>query len=242
MKTTIAVVEDENAAYQRLLEQIERFGRENSLEFDVKRFDRGNPFLESALQGFAVVFLDIELPDLDGLSIARRLREDNKVCSIVFVTNLAKYAQYGYEVDAISYLLKPVTYDSFALVFRKALNAYSQNEEYDFIFKLPGGIQKMSAKKLMYVEILSHIIIYHLTDETIEKTGTMNKVEKALAPYGFLRCHSAYLVNPAFIRGIHQNEILVGTESIPLARGKKKAFLEGLSQYYLHKAGKNELL
>lgn len=242
MKTNIAIVEDEDAAYQRLLQQIERYCKENAVEADVRRYERGNLFLEESDFGFNVVFLDIELPDLDGLSIARRLRESNKVCSLVFVTNLAKYAQYGYEVDAISYLVKPVTYDSFALVFRKALNAYSQNEEYDFVFKIPGGLQKISAKKLMYVEILSHIIIYHLTDETIEKTGTMSKVEKILAPYGFLRCHNAYLVNPAFIRGIEQNEILVGSESIPLARGKKKGFLEGLSHYYLHKAKKDELL
>lgn len=242
MKTTIAIVEDSDEAYSRLAEHIERFSKENGQDFEVTRFAMGNPFLEQKDLGFNIVFLDIELPDLDGLSIARRLRESNKVCSIVFVTNLAKYAQYGYEVDAISYLLKPVTYDSFALVFRKAINAYAQNEEYDFVFKLPGGMQKISVKRLMYVEILSHIIIYHLVDETIEKTGTMSKVEKALAPYGFLRCHNAFLVNPAFIRGIQQNELLVGTEAIPLARGKKKAFLEGLSHYYLNKAGKDELL
>lgn len=242
MRTTIAIVEDSDDAYQRLAEHIDRFAKENGQEFDVTRFSSGNPFLEQKDLGFNIVFLDIELPDLDGLSIARRLRETNKVCSIVFVTNLAKYAQYGYEVDAISYLVKPVTYDSFALVFRKAINAYAQNEEYDFVFKIPGGMQKISAKRLMYVEIVSHIIVYHLVDETIEKTGTMSKVEKVLAPFGFLRCHNAFLVNPMFIRGIQQNDLLVGTETIPLARGKKKAFLEGLSHYYLTKAGKNELL
>ena len=242
MVTKIAIVEDEEAPYNLLASHIQRFAEETGQEFSIERFDKGNAFLLEKDMGFGVVFLDIELPNLDGLSIARRFRETNKIASIVFVTNLAKYAQYGYEVDAISYLIKPVTYDSFTLVFRKALNAYSQNEEYDFVFKLPGGLQKISIKKLMYVEILAHIIHYHLTDETIEKTGTMSKVEKLLAPYGFLRCHNAYLVNPSFVRGIHQNEVVVGSENIPLARAKKKAFLEGLSHYYLTKAGKDELL
>ena len=242
MKQTIAIVEDDDSAYARLLEHIHRYEEENSLGFDIVRFGSVTPFLESDDAAYHAVFMDIELPDIDGLTAARRFREKNKVASLVFVTNLSKYAQYGYEVDAISYLVKPVTYDSFALVFRKALNAYSQNEEFDFIFKIPGGIEKISIKKLMYVEILAHIIIYHLVDEKIEKTGTLGKVEKILAPYGFLRCHNAYLVNPAFIRGIKQNEIAVGSDLIPLARSKKKAFLEGLSSYYLNKRGKNELL
>ena len=242
MKQSIAIVEDDDSAYQRLLGHIEAFGKTNNLEFAITRFSSVGPFLNSLESAFHVVFMDIELPDIDGLTAARRFREKNRVSSLVFVTNLSKYAQYGYEVDAISYLVKPVSYDSFALVFSKALNAYSQNEEYDFIFKIPGGIEKISVNKLVYVEILSHIIIYHLVDGNIEKTGSLSKIEKLLNPYGFLRCHNAYLVNPAFIRGIKQNEVAVGSEMIPLARGKKKAFLEGLSNYYLNKKGKNELL
>lgn len=236
MKNAVVIVEDDDAAYGLIQDYIQRFSSEADLEVSLVRFGDGLSFLSTNLDAYEVVLLDIELPDMDGLTIAKRVREKNKACSIVFITNLAKYAQYGYEVNAVSYLIKPVKYDAFALTFRKAINAYAANEECDFIIKIPGGMEKISVNQLMYVEILSHIVIYHLVNGTIQKTGTISKAEKELSAYGFLRCHNAYLINPAFVRGIKENNVIVGSEAIPLSRGKKQAFLSELSSYFLKKA------
>lgn len=242
MKKIIAIIEDEQSAFENLNNLILRFEKENSQEFEVHHFDNGLKFLNEKNTYFAVVFMDIELPDTDGLTLAKRMRENNKISSLVFVTNLAKYAQYGYEVDAISYLLKPVEYESLSIILRKALNTYAMQEEHDLIFKIPGGMERTSINKLMYVEVLSHIVVYHLVDGNIERTGSLSKVEKLLKPYGFLRCHNAYLVNPDFINGVDKSDILVGTNRIPLARSKKKEFFSELSLYYLKKGEKDGLL
>lgn len=236
MNNAVVIVEDDDAAYGLIEDYVKRFSQEAGLSISLTRFENGFSFLSTNLDACEIVLLDIELPDMDGLTIAKRLREKNKACSIVFITNLAKYAQYGYEVNAVSYLIKPVKYDAFSLTFRKAINAYAANEDCDFIIKIPGGIEKISVNQLMFVEILSHIVIYHLVNGTIQKTGTIAKAEKALAPYGFLRCHNAYLINPAFVRGIKENNVIVGSESIPLSRGKKQTFLADLSSYFLKKA------
>ena len=236
MNNAVAIIEDDDAAFGLVQDYIQRFSVEAGLEISLTRFENGFSFLSTNLDACEIVLLDIELPDLDGLTIAKRLREKNKACSIVFITNLAKFAQYGYEVNAVSYLIKPVKYDAFALTFRKAINAYAANEQCDFIIKIPGGVEKVSVNQLMYVEILSHIVIYHLVNGTIQKTGTISKAEKELASYGFLRCHNAYLINPAFVRGIKENNVIVGSETIPLSRSKKQAFLSDLSAYFLKKA------
>ena len=241
MKRLIAVIEDELEAFNNLNGLIERYAKEKGQEFEVHHFPTGQKFLNDLNTFYAVVFMDIELPDMDGLSIAKQMRKNNKASSLVFVTNLAKYAQFGYEVDAVSYLLKPVEYNSFSIVFTKALNVYSMREERDLILKIPGGLKVTSIDKLMYVEILSHIVIYHAVDGDIERTGSLSQVEKMLKPYGFLRCHNAYLVNPDFVTGIDKNDIIVGSNRVPLARSKKKEFLAELSLYYLKKGNKNEL-
>ena len=234
-KYLIAVVEDEEQAFLRLQEQINRFSRENNnTEFDIRWFKDGQEFLKEKTI-FSVIFFDIELGLDNGLDLAREVREKNNVSSIVFITNLAKYAQFGYEVNAISYLIKPVEYDAFSIVFKKALNAFSANEENDMMFRIPGGVEMTSINKIMYIEIVSHIITYHLVDGTIEKAGSLSQIEKQLKGHGFIRCHSAFIVNPNFIKGINKNDIIVGTSLVPLARSKKKEVLEALSKFYLQK-------
>jgi len=199
-------------------------------------------FLALKERVFSVVFLDIQLPELNGIEIARRLRKSNKVSSIVFITSLAQYAQLGYEVDAISYLVKPVNYTTFSLVFKKAINWYCMNEECDMIIELPGGLYKISVDRLMYIEIVSHRLIFHLVDGTIEKTGTLNSIEEMLAPFSFLRCHNSIIVNPKFVNGVQQNEVKVGSETLQISRTRRKSFLEGLSKWYINKGGNNGLL
>ena len=234
-KYLIAVVEDEEQAFLRLQEQINRFSKENNnVEFDIHWFNNGPDFLNDKTI-FSVIFFDIELGLDNGLELAREVRERNSVSSIVFITNLAKYAQFGYEVNAISYLIKPVEYNAFSIVFKKALNAFSANEENDMMFRIPGGVEMTSINKIMYIEIVSHIIIYHLVDGTIEKAGSLSQIEKELKGHGFIRCHHAFIVNPNFIKGINKNDIIVGTSLVPLARSKKKEVLEALSKFYLQK-------
>lgn len=235
MKRLIAIIEDEKAAYLRLEEQILNFSKRNNQEFEIKWFPSGQDFLEADSTLFAIIFLDIELGDYDGVTVAKMIREKNNISSLIFITNLTKYAQYGYEVDAISYLIKPVEYDSFAVVFEKAINVYAAHEEKNLIFRIPGGVEVANINELMYVEVMSHDIIYHLVNGTIKKTGSLSKVEKELYHYGFIRCHHAFIINPKFVKGIDKNNILIGSKMVPLARSQKKAFLEALSEYYLKK-------
>lgn len=87
----------------------------------VTTFGDGLDFLEGYRPVYDIVLLDIELPYMDGLEVARRLRELDPVVLIVFITNMAQYAIRGYEVDALDYMVKPVTYFEFALKMKKAL-------------------------------------------------------------------------------------------------------------------------
>ena len=181
----IAIVEDEDRAADILRSYIAKYEKENNTEFNVVRFADANDFLSSYKSIYAVVFMDIQMPFSNGMDASMELRKTDKTVSIIFITNLVQYAPKGYDVDAVSFLVKPVSYYDFSLKFRKALDIYVMNEERGITINLPGGMCRISTDKLMYVEIMKHRLYYHLIDDVLEMTGVLTKIENQLADFGF---------------------------------------------------------
>ena len=227
----IAIVEDENAAASLLKGYIDQYSEKNGQEFQVDRFENGLDFLKNYKSTYSVVFMDIQMPGCNGMDIAFRLREIDKTVSIIFVTNLSQYAQKGYEVDAVGYLMKPVSYYDFVLKFKKALDIYSMNEEQRVTVAVSGGFCRISTDKLMYVEVARHRLYYHLVDDVIEVTGALSKVEEELKQYGFMRCNQCFLVNPKFVVSVKGYEVQVGNEILTISRPRKNAFMEELTAW-----------
>ena len=136
----VAIVEDEQGAGDLLQSYIERYASENNIQFNVVRFSNAADFLEGYMPIYAVVFMDIQMPKMNGMDGAVELRKLDKTVSIIFITNLVQYARKGYEVDAVSFLVKPVSYYDFYMKFEKALDVYVMNEERSITLSLPGGL------------------------------------------------------------------------------------------------------
>ncbi len=236
----VAIVEDEQGAGDLLRSYIERYASENNIQFNVVRFANAADFLEGYMPIYAVVFMDIQMPKMNGMDGAVELRKLDKTVSIIFITNLVQYARKGYEVDAVGFLVKPVSYYDFSLKFRKALDVYVMNEGRSITIKYRGGMCTISTDKLMYVEIIAHRLYYHLVDEDIEITGVLSDAEKELASYGFLRCNKCYLVNPKFIVGIKGSEVRVGNRDLQISRPRRATFLAELAAWCAGQGGGND--
>lgn len=230
-------MEDEDRAAEALIAHIREYEAQNGQQFQISRFKNGADFLRDYRAVYAVVFLDVQMPKLNGLETAVQLRRCDKNVSIVFITNLVQYALKGYEVDAVSYLIKPVSYYDFSLKFKKALDIYLLNENRSFTVNTPGGLCRISTDKLMYVEIMNHRLFYHLIDDVIEMTGVLSGVEQQLRQFGFLRCNKCYLVNPKFIVRVKGSTVQVGDNVLQISRPRRAAFLSELANWYAGAAG-----
>ncbi|MCH5163170.1 MAG: response regulator transcription factor [Clostridiales bacterium] len=233
----IAIVEDEDSAAEKLVESIKRYQSEFDCEFNIVRFVDAADFLADYKSVYAVVFMDIQMPRSNGMDAAFELRNIDKSVSLVFITNLMQYAQKGYEVDAVGYILKPFSYYDFSLKFRKALDRYVMAEERNVVLEIAGGMVRISCDKLMYVEILKHRLYYHLVDDVIQTTGVLSVVEKQLERHGFLRCNSCYLVNPQFVVSVKGQTVTVGNDELTISRPRRAAFMTKLTQWF---AGRSE--
>ncbi len=234
----IAIVEDEDQAAAVLTGYIEKYAEKYNQEFNIVRFRNGLDFLKDYQSTYSVVFMDIQMPNCNGMNVAFNLREIDKTVSIIFVTNLSQYAQKGYEVDAVSYLIKPVSYYDFELKFRKGLDIYAMNEEQKVTITVAGGFCRISTDKLMYVEVVKHRLYYHLVDDVIEVTGVLSKVEEELKQYGFMRCNQCFLVNPKFVVSVKGYDVLVGNETLTISRPRKNAFMEELTTWLAGSEGR----
>lgn len=223
----IAIIDDEQSARSVLSEYLARYSEENHCLFETESYQSGTEFLESYECGYDVLFFDVEMPGMNGLDTAREIRKKDKRCVILFITNIAQYAIQGYEVEAIDYVLKPVTYPDFSMKMKKALRFVALNTESYLSVEGIDGLHRLEISTIDYVEVLSHMVIYHVGKTEIKARGNMRDVEKTLILHQFSRIYKSYLVNLKRIKTVHAAEVELSSGVVlPIGRVYKKDFMQ----------------
>lgn len=229
----VAVVEDEAAMAQQLQTELERFGQENGYAVQVTQFADGARLVEGYRPVWDLIFLDIDMPVMDGLSAARSVRAMDPDVLLLFVTNLAQYAINGYEVGALDYILKPVNPYALNMKLKKAVRQLRSGDSKALMLKRGSDVVRVPLSRIYYIEIFNHSLRYHTADAEIEMTGayTLAGLEKELAGHGFVRCHNCYLVNLRYVDGLHGNTLTVFGQPLAVSRNRRKAVVEALLAY-----------
>lgn len=231
----VAIIEDNAEDANRLKAFLNKYCEDVKIKYDLIWFNNGMAFLDNLNSDFDVIILDIEMPMLDGMSTAKRIREIGSTSDILFVTNMAQYALQGYEVEAKGYLLKPITYFNFSEVMKKiikGINARSAIRE-EIVVNTKQGIKIIKVSSLKYVEVMGHSLLFH-TENGDVKCGrkTLKDLEKELDGANFARCSSCYMVNLDCISVITGNTItLFDGTSLFISRGKKQDFIKKFMDY-----------
>ena len=125
----VAIVDDELKMRQIMTDYVKRFGEEAGIELETVTFESGEQFLKDYKMIYDIIIFDIDMPGINGIDTARKLRETDTNVTIIFVTNIAQYAINGYEVDAVDYILKPVSYYDFSMKFHRTVAKAAQKKE-----------------------------------------------------------------------------------------------------------------
>lgn len=231
-KIKIAIVEDEELASQSLKDCLSRFSKENVIDFDITEYREGLSFLDEHVD-FDLIFMDIEMPHMNGIEVAKKLRSLDENVSLIFVTNMAQYAIQGYSVDAIDYVLKPIKYARLASLMKKTLRIIGQVQEQAIVLKTTGGMTKIYLSSIQYIEIKDHLLIYHTDQGEIEVWGTIKGAEESLPTDSFCRCSHSVIVHFKYIVSTDKDTIYMTDKKIPISisHAKKKEFLSRFNHY-----------
>lgn len=227
----IAIVEDNKTDSSALLDFLERRFSETGKPYCARVYESAMTLLENKLK-YDIIFMDIELPIVNGMEASRRIRQFDKNVIIIFVTNLAQFALEGYEVNAFDFVVKPITYYNFSIKLNRAVELLERNGGVKVEARTKQGIFYLDAADIKYVEIADHSLIYHTSDKNIVATGHLYEVESVLEKAGFARCNRCYLVNLKYVKTVRDNIICIsGGDELLISRNRKKEFLESLADY-----------
>lgn len=231
----IAICDDEKIFRDELRAYLVEYKKDKRLQLDIYEFTNGNDLCKIDM-AFDIVFLDYQMPSLDGMETARILRTRNAFCSIVFVTNYPDFVFDSFEVSPYRFLKKPINLGQIEslltayVAYQKALAPIIIN---DF-----DGQKIIESKDIIYLEGDGKYCIIRTSVETLHSSKTLLGVLELLPRYCFYRVHKSYAVNLYCVQQIIGREILLKNgEKVLISRTKvadfKTVYRQFIKDYYL---------
>lgn len=231
----IALCDDEAAVRDEVLALLKQYSADRGRELYAVPFGDPLEMLASMEKGaqFDVLLLDILMPGQDGLEAAAEIRRLDSSVKIIFLTSSPEFAVQSYTVQAYYYLLKPLGADSFFPLLDSVFESSERERASSLLLRCRDRIVRVEVKRIEFCEVIHRTLFIHLASgQVLESVGSLNQLEKELAPYGgFLRFHRSYLVNLCYVHSISHKAVTMASQAeIPVPRGKydeiKNAFLE----------------
>lgn len=227
----IAFVEDDPAVMETLVDYIRRYERQYGGSFELMQFSDGDEIVSDYRAIYDIIFLDVQMKRMDGMTAAEHIRKVDSDVILVFITNMAQFAIRGYAVDAMDYVLKPVPYFAFSQQLQKALARVKKRGNSFLNLSVDGGLRRVAVSSVYYLESDGHRVNLYTEAGPITAAGSLKDFEEKLAEQNFVRCNSGYLVNLAQVTSVQQSVAQVGPHAVQISRPRKKAFMEALTDY-----------
>lgn len=226
----IAICDDERDFVTHLKGLLQQYAAETDEEIKITPYYDGMELLERYDTTIDLIFLDIQMRLLNGLRAAEHIRRMDEGVGIIFLTTLTQYGLEGYKYQAVNYIIKPMKYVRLKAEMDQWLKKRRKEDSSALAVANDTGKYKVFLKSLRYVETFNRNLLLHTGQEHIICYKSMKEMEQKLQDKGFVRCHTSYIVNLSYIKGVKKLEIeLITGEKIPISQPKRKEFMEKLA-------------
>lgn len=234
----IGICDDEPRPIEEVAAACRAFFAESGETCEIRTYSHGQALLEEQ-PAFDILFLDIEMPGLSGIELAREIRRTDTGVKIIYVTNYADFKSHAFTVHAFGYLTKPARREAIEAVLRDAIAYGRQDRDLPvFTARNQEGRHHIPLEDILYFDCRNHTVTLHAKGRDISFTSSMKQLAEELEPLGFAECHRSFLVNLACIRLIKGLTVCLDNgEELPLPQKKAAAFRR-LHNHYLQAQAK----
>lgn len=236
----VAICEDDLFYMEREKNLIESYLQTREIRSEITTFSSSIELTKAYANSFDIIFLDVEMDEMNGMEVAHWLRDKGAKSHIIFLSAYAEYLPEGYKVDAHRYLLKnDAKFDESFCECMDSVVAKIQMEESKIEIKIKDGILSIAPSKIIYAESNVHKVTLYV----IEQSGDireyymydrLDNVQAKLERYGFLRIHQSYIINGEHLRKVYRYKAEL-IKDISLAISKK--YYNDVEDYYIRMRG-----
>ncbi len=221
----VAFCDDDMLVLGELKDLVDRYCTRHNQEIKYAAFYSSLELLAEIEKGarYDILFLDVLLPNENGIHIAREVRQYDGAVKIIFLTSSSEFAVQSYTVDAFFYQMKPIQEECFFKLMDSAISERQKEQQHSLILHCKSGITRVDLDRLEYCEVLGRTLLFHMENgKILEGTGSMDKLYEQLSQYeNFVRPHRSFLINMEYIRKISYKAIIMeNLAEIPIPHGK----------------------
>lgn len=228
----VAIVEDDAEDVRALLDVLHRYEADRGTRLAVTHHHGGATLLDGYTSSADVLLLDVEMPGLDGLAVARQVRARDRDVSIVFVSRAVQHAVRGYAVEAQAFLGKPVAYPLLARELDRAAARVAARASSTVLLSTDAGPLRLPTAEIVCLEARRRRVLVHTLDGRYVVHGPLKALAELVAEQGFRRVHHSFLVNLRHVVAVqHLTCLLVTRAEIPVSRPHRTAFLAALTDH-----------
>lgn len=221
----VAFCDDDMSVLGELKGLLNQYCKKRNKEIEWAAFYSSLELLAEIEKGvrYDILFLDVILPNENGISIAKEIRQYDSVIKIIFLTSSSEFAVQSYTVGAYFYQMKPIWEENFFRLMDSAISECKKEEQNSLILRCKSGITRIDLSRLEYCEVLGRTLLFHMENgKVLEGTGSMDKLYGRLSQYeNFVRPHRSFLINMEYITKISHKAITMENQAeIPIPHGK----------------------
>lgn len=233
----IGICDDDSIYRERVKKCLEQILADNKMRAEIMLYSSAQKLLESP-EICNLLFLDIEMPDKNGMQAARVYKENNKDTLIVFLTSHSEYSMEGYKVSAFRFIEKNDNYEDLKEAVLSARMHFQEVKSIKISIS-NSGYANVKLDDIQYIEVTNRKTIFHLLDQKIISTMTISSLSDELKNTSFFLVHRAFLVNVNYVFQVKKKDIVMKNgDCVPLSEKKQKEFNHFYFQYMFERGNR----